>query len=596
MRRTILLLIVMLFLVAVSTASGAFSSYTYSMVYDYYPGIGEGDPLGKIIFNGKMYYSANNGTNGFELTEYDGVNPPTMVLDINPGVGHSDPGHFAVFNDKLYFNAYNPTFGQELWVYDGSTTPTRLSDFAGGTGSGNPKNLTVYDGKLYFQAYSATHGTEMWAYDGVTIPTAPFYNLSGGSLQPTNLIVYSGELYFQGDTGTNGWELYHTDGTTTVYEDMHTGSGSTTPREMAVFNSKLYFTGYDPTYGTELLWYDAATDSSGMVMDLRVGGSSSPAGEMVYNGKLYFTAVLPATGRELYEYNGVSNPTLVVDLNSAPADSLIEGMTEYLGKLYFSADSGPGGLGNEVWMYDGTNQPSNVTDINSNGNAYPEDFIVWNDKLYFGASDGTSVTFHGKELWVYEPVIVQELFYSQSAYDGWVLETGENTNKGGLINTSNLTCLIGDDAQNRQYRTILHFNTSRIPDSAVVSKSVLQVKEHSWVGDPPYLTLGGTWADIRHGWFSNNPGLVKSDFAAAPSMGFAGLFKLTPTPLAYPVFRATLKSDAFQYINLAGSTQFRIRYAIGDDNDNGADYAKLFCGDMPVPFNRPNLRVWYYVP
>ena len=37
------------------------------------------------------------------------------------------------------------------------------------------------------------------------------------------------------------------------------------------------------------------------------------------------------------------------------------------------------------------------------------------------------------------------MFYSQSAYDGWVLETGENTNAGGLLNTDNLICNIGDD-------------------------------------------------------------------------------------------------------------------------------------------------------
>jgi len=192
--------------------------------------------------------------------------------------------------------------------------------------------------------------------------------------------------------------------------------------------------------------------------------------------------------------------------------------------------------------------------------------------------------------------ILSEMFYSQAAYDGWVLETGEKTNKGGLINTSNLICNIGDDALNRQYRTILHFNTSRIPDSAVITKITLQYKLHSTIGSDPYATHGKVWADIKDGFFSNNPGLVVSDFAAGPSMGFAGYFVYTPSSLAYSIYRANLKDTAFQHLNISGITQFRLRFAIDDDNDNTADYLKIFCGDMPVPFNRPVLRVWFYVP
>jgi hypothetical protein len=188
------------------------------------------------------------------------------------------------------------------------------------------------------------------------------------------------------------------------------------------------------------------------------------------------------------------------------------------------------------------------------------------------------------------------MFYSQAPYDGWVLETGENTNKGGLVNTSNLICNIGDDPKDKQFRTILHFNTSRIPDNAIITKSTLQYKQHSIIGADPYATHGKVWADIKKGFFSNNPGLVRSDFAAAPSMGSAGWFKLFPSGLAYPIYRATLKDTAFQYINLSGITQFRLRFAIDDDNDNTADYLKIFCGDMGVPFNRPVLRVWYFVP
>jgi hypothetical protein len=38
-----------------------------------------------------------------------------MVIDINPGAGHSNPGDFTVFNGALYFSADDGTNGHELW-------------------------------------------------------------------------------------------------------------------------------------------------------------------------------------------------------------------------------------------------------------------------------------------------------------------------------------------------------------------------------------------------------------------------------------------------------------------------------------------------
>jgi len=112
-----------------------------------------------------------------------------------------------------------------------------------------------------------------------------------------------------------------------------------------------------------------------------------------------------------------------------------------------------------------------------------------------------------------------------------------------------------------------------------------------------YYTAGTSWTNQTN-WldFSNNPALVKSDFAAAPSVAYAGSFQFTPSSLAYPLFITSVKSSALQYLNLVGITQFRLRYTVDDNNNLQADYLKIFCGDMLVPFNRPVLRVWYYVP
>ena len=63
----------------------------------------------------------------------------------------------------------------------------------------------------------------------------------------------------------------------------------------------------------------------------------------------------------------------------------------------------------------------------------------------------------------------------------------------------------------------------------MITKVTLQYKQLSIVGCDPYATHGNVWADIKEGFFSNNPGLVVSDFAAGPSLGFAGSFSLYPS-------------------------------------------------------------------
>ena len=74
-----------------------------------------------------------------------------MVYDINPS-GSSDPRYLTVFNDKLYFSAEDGTNGDELWVYDGMNDPTMVYDINPNTDS-YPEYLTVsfYDINLSVQ-------------------------------------------------------------------------------------------------------------------------------------------------------------------------------------------------------------------------------------------------------------------------------------------------------------------------------------------------------------------------------------------------------------------------------------------------------------
>jgi len=180
-------------------------------------------------------------------------------------------------------------------------------------------------------------------------------------------------------------------------------------------------------------------------------------------------------------------------------------------------------------------------------------------------------------------------YRSAGAQDGWVLESSEISNEGGTMDSAATVFYLGDDAGDRQYRAILSFDTSDLPDEAVIKKVKLRIKKQGLVGTDPFTTHGNILVDIRKGAFGGNKALQLTDFQAAASKNAAGKIKNTPYP-------GTFNSSAFPYINLTGVTQFRLRFAMDDNNDHGADYLEFYSGDAGTASDRPLLIIQYYVP
>lgn len=104
-------------------------------------------------------------------------------------------------------------------------------------------------------------------------------------------------------------------------------------------------------------------------------------------------------------------------------------------------------------------------------------------------------------------------FYSKASYDGWVLEKSRTSSKGGSLNASSTTLRVGDDAKNRQYRSILHFSTAALPDNAVITSVQLQVRRYGYTGTSPFKTHGSLYVDIRKtGGFSGKFALQLTDW------------------------------------------------------------------------------------
>ena len=60
-------------------------------------------------------------------------------------------------------------------------------------------------------------------------------------------------------------------------------------------------------------------------------------------------------------------------------------------------------------------------------------------------------------------------------------------------------------------------------------------------------------------------------------------------------YSQTLNPLDYAFINPVGETQFRLRFAMDDNNDLSADFLKLYSGEADDA-NRPQLVIEYYVP
>ncbi len=188
--------------------------------------------------------------------------------------------------------------------------------------------------------------------------------------------------------------------------------------------------------------------------------------------------------------------------------------------------------------------------------------------------------------------LVSVTFTSNKANDGYVIESGENGNIGGGIDATSATFYLGDNAEDRQFRAILDFDTSPLPDEAVIVRATLKVKLLSVTGASPFLTHQNLLVDIKGGTFGRSV-LEVADFQSPASLDAAGVIS---SPAADNWLSSLLGEPALQFINATGQTQFRLRFQLDDNDDLSADTLKVYSADAVTPASRPVLVVEYYLP
>src|SRR3990172_2989508 len=156
------------------------------MVKDIFPGKFNSHPENLTNVNGTLFFMASDGIHGEELWRSDGTEAGTaMVKDIIPGSGGSAGVYspdWVVFDGKVFFIANDGVHGDELWRSDGTEAGTEMvKDIFPGKFNSHPENLTNVNGTLFFMASDGIHGEELWRSDGTEAGTAMVKDIIPGS-------------------------------------------------------------------------------------------------------------------------------------------------------------------------------------------------------------------------------------------------------------------------------------------------------------------------------------------------------------------------------------------------------------------------------
>ncbi|HEX2641394.1 MAG TPA: M14 family zinc carboxypeptidase [Thermoanaerobaculia bacterium] len=250
-------------------------------------------------------------------------------------------------------------------------------------------------------------------------------------------------------------------------------------------------------------------------------------------------------------------------------------------------------------VYRGTASGGPFTKIQSNltGTSFTDTGLT-NGTTYYYVVTGTNGVGEGPNsneasaTPVLPPTVVT--FTSVAADDGWVLESSETANAGGSIDSTASTTSalrVGDATSDRQYKSVVSFDTSAIPDGATILSATVRLLRGSLTGTSPFTTHGTCWADVQAGGFSASTTLQTGDFQATATAVQAASLSNAASNGTWSV--GNLNPSGLAAISKTGTTQLRVYFNLDDNDDNGNDYIGYYSGNSSTAGNRPQLVVTY---
>lgn len=189
------------------------------------------------------------------------------------------------------------------------------------------------------------------------------------------------------------------------------------------------------------------------------------------------------------------------------------------------------------------------------------------------------------------PSAPQLVLASIGLQDGSLVQEG---NIGGLAIPSGPTLQIGDDVENNQtYKAILSFQTSDLPDQAVVQRAQLRLVVNDQRGSP--AQLGQIHVDIAPAsGFNNSLALENLDVLSPAVLVNAAVLRRDDNDPDWYV--ADLPETALTVFNWQGTTQFRIYFTLPNNGDEVSDMLIFASGDASREDQRPQLLITYELP
>ena len=286
----------------------------------------------------RLYFSADDGKSGREPYK-DG----RRLKNINPGSASSGPSEFTTIGNRVFFSANNGTNGRELWITDGTGVGTKLvKDIRVGAKGSGPRQLTAVGKTLFFTADNGRHGRELWKSDGTAAGTKMVKDIVAGSTGslPYELTAYRGRVYFGMNLTVDGgmpWrQLYVSDGTAAGTKgfgrvDALFGDGTPFPSELTRSGGYLYY-----VQSEWVLWRTDGTSAG----TKKMGILDSASGLANIGGTLYFAAT-----DGLYRSSGTAATT--VRVKSFSSTQVIANLTNFDGAAVFTVNE-------DIWVSDGT--------------------------------------------------------------------------------------------------------------------------------------------------------------------------------------------------------------------------------------------------
>ncbi|MBA4851412.1 ELWxxDGT repeat protein [Emticicia sp. BO119] len=130
-------------------------------------------PFGFTVFNNKLYFTALDGTTGYEMWQSDGTAAgTTLVQDMLPGSGGGAPFGFQVFNNQMYLFGGDNTSGYEPRSMNTSNTISLIQDLVPGLAGSVTQSYVIMGNNLYFWAMGTNNSTALYKIAGSPCPSA----------------------------------------------------------------------------------------------------------------------------------------------------------------------------------------------------------------------------------------------------------------------------------------------------------------------------------------------------------------------------------------------------------------------------------------